>query len=337
MNLGDVVINGGSLAFAESLTLGNPNKTITINPGAAMQLYDLGLTNPIVREIFMTDARLNCGGGDADTNVVNGSIHLAGANAFKPDQAVLIINGPIVGSSSLALSANEPGRVYLNGNNTYAGDTTVTNGTLGGIGTIAGNLTMLGGTNSPGAAAGSLGTFTVNGNVALAGTTLMELNRTQSPNSDRLSAGGSLTFGGTLTVVLGPGAPAPQGGDVYQLFNKAGGGSFAAVNLPDLSALPGGLSWDTNNLSVNGSITVIGAANPPTISGVHAEGGNLIFSGTGGVEGNSYFLLSTTNLSLHVTNWTVVSTNLFGVGGTFSCTNSISPSIPETFYLLQLQ
>src|SRR4029078_9702731 len=140
-------------------------------------------------------------------------------------------------------------------------DLTVTNGTLGGNGSLAGNLVMLGGTNSPGFE--GVGTFTVNGNVTLAGTTLMDLNRNLVPNSDRLVAGGALNFGGILQVVLGPGAPAPQGGDLYQLFNKGVSGSFSAISLPALSS---GLSWNTTNLTVNGTISVLGAAAPPVIT-----------------------------------------------------------------------
>ena len=90
---------------------------------------------------------------------------------------------------------------------------------------------MLGGTNSPGM---SVGTLTVNGAATLAGTTLMELNRSLSPNSDRLVVGGTLAFGGILQVVLGAGAPAPQAGDVYQLFNKGSSTAFSA----DQSAEP---------------------------------------------------------------------------------------------------
>ena len=51
MNLGDVLIAEGGLTFAESLSLGNPSKTITIAAGANLNVYDLNVTNPIVRNI----------------------------------------------------------------------------------------------------------------------------------------------------------------------------------------------------------------------------------------------------------------------------------------------
>ncbi len=67
----------------------------------------------------------------------------------------------------------------------------------------------------------------------------MELNRSLSPNSDRLVVGGTLAFGGILQVVLGAGAPAPQAGDVYQLFNKGSSSAFTAISLPNLT----GRAW----------------------------------------------------------------------------------------------
>ena len=335
MNLGNVVINAGTLAFAESLSLeavGNtsPTNTITINSGGSLQLYDLNYTNPVLRNISMSSGRLNCSGGAVDTNVVNGLIAISGANIIYMDQGALFLNGVISGAGSLNIFANGLGRVYFNGTNTYSGDTTVTNGLIGGTGVIPGNLVMLGGTNSPGM---SVGTLTVNGNATLAGTTLMEINRSLSPNCDRLVVGGTLTFGGTLQVVLAAGAASPQAGDVYQLFNKGSGASFTSISLPNISALPGGLSWNTNNLNANGSISVNG---PPNISSAYASGGNLIFSGTGGIEGNSYTVLSSTNVALPLTNWFPVITNVFGPGGNFSVTNPINPSLPRSFFVLRV-
>jgi autotransporter-associated beta strand protein len=336
LNLGNVVVDAGTLTFAESLTLGNPAKTITVNAGAILQLYDLNLTNPLLRNVFLNDARLAAGGGNTDTNPVNGTVTISGACSFRMDQAALIINGPIVGSGSLAVSAApDPGRVYLNGNNTFTGDTIVTNGLFGGVGSLAGNLTMLGGTNSPGNLSG-LGTFTVHGALTLAGTTLMELDRAQTPNSDRLVVDGTINNAGVLRVVLATGGAAPQAGDVYQLFNKAGTGTFSSVVLPDLSALPGGLSWNTTNLYVNGTIAVNGTPAAPKISGASVSNGNFVLTGTGGIQGNSYTILSSTNLAVPVGSWTPVATNVFGPGGTFGFTNAMNPSDVQTFYLLRI-
>jgi len=185
---------------------------------------------------------------------------------------------------------------------------------------------MLGGPNSPGM---SIGTLTVNGNVTLAGTTLMELDRSQSPNSDRLVAGGTLAFAGTLRVVLGPGAPAPQGGDVYQLFNKGSGSTFSAVSLPSLT---GGMTWDTSKLGVNGTISVIGTTAPTTIGSVSVSSGTFGFSGTGGTEGSSYHVVSSPNVAAPLASWVPVASSVFGPGGTFSFSTNVVSSGPKAFF-----
>jgi autotransporter-associated beta strand protein len=332
MNLGDVYINEGSITFAESLTLGNPSKTINVANGATMAMFDLGATNPLVRTINLTNATISSGGNPPHTNVLNGTINLDGACYILANQATTIINGSLAGSGSLGISANSPGKIFFNGVNTFPGDITVTNGTVGGYGVIAGNLTMLGGTNTPGM---GVGTLTVNGNATLAGTTIMELNRSLSPNSDRLHVDGTLTWGGDLRVVFASGAT-PQAGDVYQLFNKVGDGGFNII-LPSLIGYPpGDLAWDTNNFAVNGSISITGTPVSPTIGSVTASGGSITISGTGGAQGSSYVVLASTNVALPLVNWSPVLTNTFGAGGTFSSTLAIDTNAPVTFFSLQL-
>ncbi len=330
MNLGDVVIAEGGLTFAESLSLGNPTKTITIAAGATLGTYDLNVTNPIVRNIVMTDATISSGGAAGDTNLFTGTIQLTGINHFRVNgDTRMIIQGPIVGAGSVRYSDAGGGALLLNGANTYAGDTVVTNGTLSGGGSIAGSLVMLGGTNSPG---WGVGAFAVNGDATLAGTTWMELAPGQTPNSDSLRVGGSLFFGGELVVVLAPGASQPKAGDKYPLFSKGGSGAFAAVHLPDISGLPGGLSWNLDSLAVDGTLSVDGTATSPTIAATFLSGGDLIFTGDGGIEGGTYHVLSATNVTLPSIEWIPVGTNVFGPGGTFSVTNAVDPAALESFF-----
>ena len=67
---------------------------------------------------------------------------------------------------------------------------------------------------SPGDA---IGVLTVQNNITLNGTLLMELNRTNYPNCDHLlSTAGTISAGGTLSVTnLGP---TLQAGDTFHLF-----------------------------------------------------------------------------------------------------------------------
>jgi xyloglucan-specific exo-beta-1,4-glucanase len=75
---------------------------------------------------------------------------------------------------------------------------------------------------------------------------------------------------------------------------------------------------------------------PPVISQVSLSGGNLIISGTNGVAGMDYWVLTTTNLLLSSPNWTVLETNTFGPGSSFIFTNPVNPGSPQQFYQLKL-
>ena len=87
------------------------------------------------------------------------------------------------------------------------------------------------------------------------------------------------------------------------LFSASGfGGSFTSTNLLSLDA---GLAW-TNKLLLDGSMQVISLPIPRT-----------------------YRVLISTNLTLPLSNWVALLTNLFDTNGNFTFTNSISPSIPN--------
>ena len=164
------------------------------------------------------------------------------------------------------------GRLLLNGISTYTGSTTVSNGVLGGTGSIASPLTVVsGGTLSPGA---SVGTFTVSNNVTLGGTVLMELNRANSPTTnDLLVVTGTLTGGGALVVTnIGPNI---ANGSSFKLFSKPVTG-FSSTTLPTGG---GSYVWN-NNLAVDGSITLVsgGLNTTPTNIVASVAGGTLTLS-----------------------------------------------------------
>jgi hypothetical protein len=50
----------------------------------------------------------------------------------------------------------------------------------------------------------------------------------------------------------------------------------------------------------------------------------------------SYFILTSTNVTLPLSNWTRIATNQFNASGGFASTNSVSSSTTQQFYLLQL-
>jgi hypothetical protein len=126
-------------------------------------------------------------------------------------------------------------------------------------------------------------------------------------------------------------------GDSFKLFNAAGySGGFTNV-LPGIPRV--GLGWDTTSLNSNGTLKVKTAPAPPApgINAAAMTGASLVMSGTNGVRGGTYYVLTSTNLSLPLASWLRVATNLFDASGDFTCTNSMAGGSPQRFYLLQLQ
>ena len=72
-----------------------------------------------------------------------------------------------------------------------------------------------------------------------------------------------------------------------------------------------------------------GTLYPPTIGGINSIGGGVVlnFSGT---NGQSWKILTSTNLALPVTNWSTVTTGTFG-GSAVNYTNN-SPADAQRFY-----
>jgi len=106
--------------------------------------------------------------------------------------------------------------------------------------------------------------------------------------------------------------------------------------------VPGTAASAWNATVVNGSpgelapftVTVPTKVSINTASLNSAGAGNLVLSGTGGAAGNSYAVVSATNLNPPVV-WLPVVTNVFGGGGSFSYTNTVNPGTPSLFLRLQ--
>jgi fibronectin-binding autotransporter adhesin len=232
-------------------------------------------------------------------------------------------NGSISDSTPISLASG----AVLAVTNRVDGTLTLTSGqTLEGSGTVAGNLVagagtiLLPGITSTGT---NVGLLTVSGNATLGGSALFKVNST---TNDVLSVGGALTYGGTLTLTnLTPLA----GGRILKLFNAASySGSFSSIS----PATPGpGLFWITNNLAVNGTITV----GQIKINRIVVSGTTLTLTGTGPAS-TPYVLMDSTNL-LRPLPWTPVLTNAFTSGGLLNLsTNIVNANIPDEYYILQV-
>ena len=171
-------------------------------------------------------------------------------------------------SANFGLTLNA-GTLLANASESINGTGTVTvnsGATLGGSGKAGTAVVNSGGTLAPGAGAGVLGTLTLGAAPSLGGTVAMKIKKTSGPvyAADKLSlSAGELSYGGTLTVTeLGGGVPL-AGGDVFELFDAAGGfdadSSFSTFNLPALPTPPQGepaVNWYTGHLTVDGTIII---------------------------------------------------------------------------------
>lgn len=146
------------------------------------------------------------------------------------------------------------------------------------------------------------------------------------------SASGSITYRGTFSLSL---PESLAGGERFKLFEAASySGSFAALQ----PATPGpGLTWDTSSLAADGTLKIGGSAQILSkIGSVLLTGSTVVFTGTGGTSGGSFYVLTFTNVALPLGNWTRVASNPFSTGGNFSITNDLNPNTPQQFYVLQL-
>jgi autotransporter-associated beta strand protein len=246
------------------------------------------------------------------------------------------------------LLKNGSGTQALGGTNTYAGPTTVSQGTLLVNGCLSGLCTVtvsgngtLGGSgfiNGPVSVSGSLrpgnnaiGKLSVNNTATLSGSTVMEISLTTTTNADQLAAT-TIALGGNLTVT-NVGALTLKSGNTFALFSGAVSGSIAVNSLPPLWP---GLSWNTSALNSAGTISVAGTAIPPVVSSVSAAGGNLTLSGAGGLPGAVYYVVSTNNIAVPLANWPRISTNVFAADGKFTNSIPVSPITPQAFYGIQV-
>lgn len=203
---------------------------------------------------------------------------------------------------------------------------------LRGRGTVLGSVNANGiGTVAPGDGPnGDTGTLTVTNNVFLTGTAWMKLNRDNIPNSDRLvSTLGTINLGGTLVVTnVGPRL---HMGDTFDLFDGALAGGFTTVSLANY------YTWNTNNLTVDGTISVSGVLPGPSLGEIVIDNGNVILTATNGAPDGMFILLTSTNVALPLTSWTPVSTNNFDSTGVINppIVLTTDPEATQQFYLIE--
>jgi hypothetical protein len=77
----------------------------------------------------------------------------------------------------------------------------------------------------------------------------------------------------------------------------------------------------------------------PNFGGTTLAGANLVLNGVNGLSGATYCVLMSTNLTLPLSQWTPVATNVLSASGNFTitATNAVTRTVPQRFYILQTQ
>jgi len=77
----------------------------------------------------------------------------------------------------------------------------------------------------------------------------------------------------------------------------------------------------------------------PGISGFSLAGTNAVINATNGWSGRTYYVLTSTNVSLPLSQWQPATTNLLSTNGNFTITvtNTVRPATPRRFYILKTQ
>ena len=93
------------------------------------------------------------------------------------------------------------------------------------------------------------------------------------------------------------------------------------------------MTWQSSYGSTN--FTLVAGSGSPQFGVFNLSGTNLVFSGTGGSPGSNYVVLTSTNLTIPLTNWLALTTNTFDGSGQFHYTNNVSPVEPRQFFIFK--
>jgi autotransporter-associated beta strand protein len=254
------ILPGGNLCLFNG-TLSGQN--VTLESGGYLSL--LGNATTVIGDLSGSGSFTKNAGGDALLSVASGT--------FSGSIAQSLLSG----TGTTALTKTGAGILTLSGTSSYTGTTSVSNGTLnvtgtlgatattvqsggtlGGTGTLGGAVTVQnGGAIAPGVN-GGVGTLSLAAKaLTLSGTAAMQIGKAGTTlSTDKVAGITTVTYGGTLLVTK-TGPDALFAGDSFSLFSATTyAGTFATLTLPPLGT---GLSWNTSQLTVDGTIAVQGS------------------------------------------------------------------------------
>ena len=328
-----IAANGGSLAFNNGAN--NPALTQLSTSAGDTISAPLTFTGSLIVSNAATNLLTLSGSVSGNSLMLSGALTLGGSNSFAG--AVSNTHGVLKIANSAALSGcsviNLPPGTTLDTSPLAAPGLTLTNGQrLVGGGAVNGNLTL-----------GNGATLALNG-----ASVVMNFSNSLTFNSgatyatqfdeDNLIGGllvvsGHLTFGGSLQLTNISATPS-SAGDALSLFSAASySGAFASIIPPT----PGpGLFWDASSLTNNGTLFVV-PAGPLAIGNPKVSHGILSFNVSGGDPGAPFQIYSSTNSTLPLSQWSLLTSNFFDTNGFFVFTNAVNPGVPASYYRIQSQ
>ena len=351
-NLANIDVRQGFFEVQGTTGLGNPTNNLIVEAGATFGMYQGGTNlnkqfilngngqnytvfsegnpNALLGPVVLNSGNCVFGGtknlalsnsvsGSGNFVVSNSTTFLAGANnSYSGNTIVLAGTLTLVGSSSISYSPLITVRSSGILDASQRSDATLTlaaGQTLTGNGTVKGNVVVNGGAVfAPG-----IGAMILNNNLTFnpGSTLLVQINKSLSPSNSMAQVAGNVVYNGTLMITnLGTNAFAP--GDSFKIFNAAGySGAFTGI----VPAIPGiNLAWNTNTLS-SGILSIVASPTPsPKVVTSTMNGKNFVFSGSNGVPGWPYWVLSSTNLMLPTTNWSEIQKHTSEIVATASVT-----------------
>jgi fibronectin-binding autotransporter adhesin len=321
--LADIDVQQGTLSFEGNTTsAGDTTKTIFVRSAATLRWF--APTNLFNKNIAVDNGgTLQNGSG---TPIVIGPISLGGACTVDAGGTTLILSNTISGAGGLTKVSGAT-LLLTGGNDSYAGNTTVSNGTLiinntltgGGTVTTITNTTLAGtggtvgpvvvsGTLNPGPV-GAAGTFT-SGSITLNATAtnafdLAGVNTIGAGINDLVQVNGDLTVNGS-TILINPVGLLLQTGASYRLFNYTGN---LTINSPFSVPAAGGYGF-TIDTATAGQVNLIPSGGPPVWNGGSVSGSYWLdsdnWSGVALAANNN--LLFSGNARLNNTNDTTADT-----------------------------
>ena len=239
------------------------------------------------------------------------------------------------GSFTLTSANTHTGPTLINGGTLFVNNTTGSgtgtnyvavndSGTLGGTGFIFGPVTnFAGGTISPGS--NGVGQLTLKSNLFLSAGSAVNFD--VGTTSDKLVVSNSLVLNGIFNVTNAAGF----GFGTYTVMTY--GGTLSGA-LPIVVGKPAGYSLIVNTNTAGQIKLTVQTFVTPTISNAKIAGGKIIFSGKGSTN-DFYYVLTSTNLALPLSQWTPVVTNQFDANGAYSFTNQVNSAARQNFYRVQ--